>query len=157
MLPALACLVIMAISAPLFQHQLTKSPFSNLLCPLLPPPSSRLLQYSGARTSNCSKMSLLCQAGSEPDQSSLCNNRNLLADDRLRQSPGRLSGLFSLASPPLLLVDSRGGLAWVSGGGLCVPWLAGWHTVWIRTLEKQTTMIKTKKKTPKAGMGDRVH
>ncbi|CAB1426854.1 unnamed protein product [Pleuronectes platessa] len=45
------------------------------------------------------------KAGSSPDQSSICNNRNLPADDRLRQSPGRLSGLFSPASAPPLLVD----------------------------------------------------
>lgn len=101
MLSASVCLVITAIPAPLFQHRI-------LLFDLSFP--SRLLQYMGANTSNCSKMSLLCQAGSSPDQSSICNNRSLLADDRLRQSPGRLSGLFSLASPPLLLVDSRGGL-----------------------------------------------
>ncbi|KAI4831756.1 hypothetical protein KUCAC02_001285, partial [Chaenocephalus aceratus] len=53
----------------------------------------------------------------------------------LRQSLGRLSGLFSLASPPLLLVDSRGG---GPGGGLApVPWGVGlratraaWQTGW---------------------------
>lgn len=62
---------------------------------------------------------------SRPDQSSICNNRNLLADDRPRQSLGRLSGLFRLASPPLLVVDSFGKvrrrLAWARVGAHQLP------------------------------------
>lgn len=49
MLLASACLVITTISAPLFQHQITKSPFFSIRRP--PPPLPDRPQYSGARTS----------------------------------------------------------------------------------------------------------
>lgn len=96
-------LILHDLSLPSHLHRIrAKSPFFNRS------PPSLFSQYSEAHTSKCSKMSLFCQAGISPGQSSICNNRNRLADDRLRQSPDRLSGLFNAASAPLLLVDSGG-------------------------------------------------
>lgn len=137
-----ASLVIMAISVPLFQ----RSPQSQPLPPTSPPPpifnlfSLLCFSVAGLLLQAAPKMGLLWRAGSQPDQSTVLNNRNPRADDRLRQSLGWESGSFSLASQPLLPDDSRGGTrSWERTGRrrgnlrcrLVNGWMDAWLACWL--------------------------